>query len=120
MATVLFGKTSSSPQLTQVLPAEGRLTQQLCETGHVPEAQVDSLTRQRVHAMSSVPAKEAKIKTLLQRRGVEFSKLEIYRDFLPDKSGPVSNILGRVTDAEREHDAGLGADAGHTRRKLSR
>lgn len=51
------GFRPASPQLTQVLAVEGRLTQQLCETGHVPEAQVDSLTRQRVHAMSSVAAK---------------------------------------------------------------
>lgn len=53
-----FGSNPASPQLTQVLPVEGRLTQQLCKTGHIPEAQVDSLTRQRVHTMRSVPAKK--------------------------------------------------------------
>lgn len=53
-----YGFKLASPRLTQVLPAEGGLTQVLCETGHVPEAQVDSLTRQRMHTMSSVTAEE--------------------------------------------------------------
>lgn len=43
-------------RLTEVLPVEGCLTQELCETGDIPEAQVDSLTRQRMHTVSCVPA----------------------------------------------------------------
>lgn len=42
--------------LTQVLPVEGRLAQELRETSDIPKAQVGSLTRQRVHTMGCIPA----------------------------------------------------------------
>lgn len=41
-------------------------------------------------------------------------------ELLPDESRPVADVLGRVADGQREHDAGLCADASHTGRKLSR
>lgn len=41
-------------------------------------------------------------------------------ELLPDESCPVADVLGRVADGQGEHDAGLGADASHAGRKLSR
>lgn len=42
--------------LTQVLPVKGRLAQELREARHIPKAEVDSLTCQRMHAMGCIPA----------------------------------------------------------------
>lgn len=116
-----YGFKLASRRLTQVLPAEGGLTQVLCETGHVPKAQVDSLTRQRMHTMSSVTAESTQITSVQEVKQKHFSMTDLPRlELLPDESCPVSDVLGRVADGQREHDAGLGADAGHTGRKLSR
>lgn len=53
-------------RLTKVLPVEGCLAQQLCETGDIPEAQVDSLTRQRMHTVSCIPAQTGKTQLSVQ------------------------------------------------------
>lgn len=52
--------------LTQVSPIEGRLAQEPREAGHIPKAQVDPLTSQRMHTMGCIAAHRATKARLLK------------------------------------------------------
>lgn len=100
--------------LTQVLPVKGRLAQELCEARHVPKAEVDSLTRQRMHAMGRIPAQTNKptflskyhqlteyycsataagTKGLPDWYRVNVQTITFFMTYLPNESYPMSDIL---------------------------
>lgn len=105
--------------LTQVLPVKGRLAQEVCEARHVPKAEVDSLTCQRMHAMGRIPAQTnkptflSKYRQLTEyycsatvegtkglhdwylnlRNSVNVQTITFFMTYLPNESYPMSDIL---------------------------
>lgn len=104
--------------LTQVFPIEGCLAEEPREAAYVPKAQVDPLTSQGMHTMGCITAHtatEARLVKCTQLAG----RSKFIPTFLPNESHPMSDVLGCVTHAQREHDPTLRADPRHTQRKLS-
>lgn len=123
--------------LTQVLPVKGRLAQELREASHIPEAQVGSLTRQRMDAMGCIPAntnmpppvfKQAQAAACERthsaaskqntENSVNTAAAASIKTVLPDEGDAVPDVLGCVAHAQGEHDPRFGSDPGHARGQL--
>lgn len=113
--------------LTQVFPIKGRLAQEPCEAGHIPKAQVDPLTGQRMNTMGCITAQKVKSQSLLKvfnrqpaYHPIRVTNTVFIHTVLPNECCPMADVLRRMTHAQRKHDPTLGADPRHAGRKLPR